>query len=89
MNTCSFSSHAPHIHKRWITSNIKKIAMLRLAVRRYETSECRQITSTQDLHKPVRDRSWHQKRSEDKAASELSFRETSRSTARLIKQTNI
>ena len=89
MNTGSFSSHAPHIHKGRITSYIKNITMLRLAVRRYKTSECRQIPSTQDLQKPVRDRSWHQKRSEDKAASELSFRETSRSTARLIKQTNI
>ena len=89
MNTCSFSSHAPHIHKRWITSYIKKITMLRLAVRKYDYSECRQITSAQDLHKPVRDQSWHQKRSKDKAASELSFRETSRSTARLTKQTNI
>ena len=63
--------------------------MLRWAVRRYETSECRHITSTQDLHKPVRDRAWHQKRPEDKAASELSFRETSRSNERLTKQTNI
>ena len=89
MNTCSFSSHAPHIRKRWITSYIKKITMLRWAVRRYETSECRQITSSQDLHKPVRDRAWHQKRPEDKAASELSFRKTSRSNARLTKQTNI
>jgi hypothetical protein len=44
--------------------------------RRYEVSECRQ-----DLQKPGRDRSWHQKEPEDKAASELSFRETSRSTA--------
>ena len=89
MNTCSFSSHAPHIYKGWITSYIKKITMLRLAAKRYEKSECRQIPSTQDLQKPVRDRSWHQKRSEDEAASEISFRETSRSTARLKKQTNI
>ena len=67
-------------------SYIKKINMLRLVVRRYEASECRQIPSTQDLQKPVRDRSWHQKRSKDKAASELSFRETSRSTSRLTKR---
>jgi hypothetical protein len=58
MNTCSFSSHAPHIHKGWITSYIKKINVLRLVVRRYETSEYRQIPSTQDLQKPMRDRSW-------------------------------
>ena len=38
-------------------------------------SEYRQIPSTQDLQKPVRDLSWHQKRSEDKAANELSFLE--------------